>query len=155
MTEAFDMSTVKIPYGVLHDQELKCVKCEKNKMIFTFNIKIYPNDYTNDFYKKYERFQHCDMIVEMYDEPFNDIKFTSSINTKGKFKGISLNRCDFLDAINNACDCTFIGCSTSYREFNIELAISFYKSPKKYRKYKNYCICNAMLDAKKITWNWY
>lgn len=155
MTETFDMTTVNIPYGVLHDQKLKSVKCEDNKMIFTFEIKIYPENYMNDYYKKYENYQYCDMIVEMYDEPFNYLCFEGSPNNRGKYKGISLNREDFLDAINKASSCTFVECSTSYREFRIELCIGFYKAKQKYRKYKKYNMCYATLDAKNVSWKWY
>ena len=33
-----------MPYGVLHDQKLNSVKCENNQMIFTFDIKIFPQN---------------------------------------------------------------------------------------------------------------
>lgn len=155
MIETFDMTTEDIPYGVLHDQSLKSVKCEDSKMIFTFDIKIYPQDYVNDFYKKYENYHSCDMIVEMNDELFNDFCFESCPNKARKYRGISLELNEFLEAINNVDSCTFIGCSTYYNEFRIELYISFYNAKRKYRKYKKYISCNATLNATNVSWNWY
>lgn len=155
MTEVFDMTTTDIPYGAIHDQKLKSVKCEDNKMIFTFDINLFSDDYDVDFYEKYRNYHYCDMIVEMNDEPFNYFSFESCINNRGKYKGISFNREDFLDAINNTSRCTFVECLTAYKEIRIELCIGFYKAKQKYRKYKKYDMCYATLDAKNVSWKWY
>lgn len=155
MIEVFNMNTVDIPYGILHDQKLKSVKCENNKMIFTFEIEIFPEDYTNDFYKKYEKYHYCNMIIEMFDEPFNYLSFEGCPNKHGKYNGISLNREDFLDAINNANSCTFVECSATSREFRVELCIGFYKAKRKYKKYKKYSMCYATFEAKNVSWKWY
>ena len=150
MISTYDMTKVDIPYGILHDQKLKGVKCENNKMIFTFDIAIYPEDYTNDYYKQFVEYNHCDMIVELCEEPFNYYNLQSCPNNKGRFKGLSLNRNDFLNAINNTTSATFIECSAACREFTIELAVSW-----KNGRYKKYSLCYATLDAVKVEWKWY
>ena len=103
MEAVFDMESIDYPYGVLHDQKLKSVRNEDNKFIFTFNIELFKDDYDDEeFFEKYKDFKHCDMTVELNEEPFNYFELVSSINNKGKFKGLSLNRENFVDVINNA-----------------------------------------------------
>ncbi len=154
MISEFDMSTVDIPYGVLHDSSLNGVTCENDKMIFSFDINIYPEDYTDDFYKQYEGFKHCNMIVEMAKEPWNYFALETSINNHGKFKGLSMNRETFLATVNSAVNATFVECAVSYREFKIELSVDLYNAKVK-RKYKKYGMCYITLDATKVTWEWY
>lgn len=61
-----------MPYGVLHDQILKKAHFKDNKMIFTFDIEIYPQDFLDDtYYEKFKDFKHCDMIVELAGETDN------------------------------------------------------------------------------------
>ena len=155
MLEVFNLSEINIPYGILHDQRLNEVKCEGNRFVFTFDIKIHPEDYTNDYYKQYLDYKHCDMIVCMNDEPFNYFRMISALNNKGEFKGISLNREDFLEALNNSDSVTFVDCSATYNEFAIELCASFYKAKGKFKKYKKYGMCYALIDTEKVEWKWY
>ncbi len=155
MTSEFDMPKVNIPYGILHDSYLTGVKCENNYMTFSFNIEIYPEDYTDSFYKQYEKFKHCDMIVEMSKEPWNSFLFETGVNKRGKFKGLCLNRADFLNIINDAFRVTFVKCSATYREFKIELSIDLHNFKGNRRKYKKYDMCYITLDASKVSWNWY
>lgn len=83
MNNEIIISHISMPYGVLHDQKLNSVKCENNQMIFTFDIKIFPQDYVGDCYKQYECYKHCDMIVAMKEESFNDfILFRQLIKTE-------------------------------------------------------------------------
>ncbi len=155
METVFDMSSINYPYGVLHDQKLSRVKNEDNKFIFTFDIELFKDNYYDDeFFEKYKDFKHCDMIVEMNDEPFNYFDLVSPINSKGKFKGLSLNREDFVDVINNATSSSFVSCSATYGEFKIELDAYFSKK-EKYKKYNKYGMFQITLDAKKVTWNYY
>ena len=151
MTEKFNLSEVNIPYGILHDQKLKEVKCENNKLIFTFDIKIYPEDYTNEFYKTYLDYKCCDMIVYMNDEPFNYFSLIKSPDNHGKFSGLSLNREEFLNALNSSSEATFVECSTTYGEFTIELSIWYNKKC----RYKKYNMCYALVDCKTVEWKWY
>ena len=155
MTNDFSLSSINIPYGVLHDQSLNKVKQEKNKIIFTFDIELYPQNYTDiDFYNRYKDCKHCDMIIELDEEPINYFQFTSCPKANGRFKGISFNREKFIDVINNSC-ATFVECSATYNELMIELCINFYNAHKKYRKYRKYDMCNITLNAKTVCWNWY
>ncbi len=156
MTEQFDMSSVNYPYGILHDQKLSKVTLDESKMVFTFDIVIYPNNYYDETFRKYENFKHCDMVVEIQDEPYNDIKFVTNVNGKGKFSGLSVNESEFIDIINNASSAEFVGCSaTCCGEFRIQLAIGFYNAKGKYKKYNKYDMCYITLDATTVKWNWY
>ena len=149
-----ELNNVDIPYGVLHDQRLISVREERNQLIFSFDIKIYPQDYNGDFYKNYQLYNRCDMIVEMVDKPFNYFNLTTTPNNRGKYKGLSLSRQDFIDYINDS-ESVFIGCSTNEFEFCIELCVNFFNS-KKYKKLKKYDICNIEIDCNKsVFWKWY
>lgn len=154
METVFDMASVHYPYGVLHDQKLRSVKNEDNKFIFTFDIELFKNDYDEEVYDKYKSYKHCDMTVEMNDEPFNYFELVSSLNGKGKFKGLSLNRESFVEVIKNATSATFVLCSATYGEFKIELSV-FFDNKGKYKTYNKYCVFQITLDAKKVTWNYY
>ena len=144
METVFDMANINYPYGVLHDQKLKSVRNEDNKFIFTFDIEVF-DDYDEEIFEKYKNYKRCDMTVEMNNEPFNYFELISSINNKGKFKGLSLNRENFVDVINNATSSSFVSCSATYGEFKIELCVY----------YNKYGMFQITLDAKKVTWNYY
>ena len=154
MTSEFDMSTINIPYGVLHDSCLKSVTYENNKMTFSFDVNIYPEDYTDNFYKQYKDFKHCNMTVEMVKEPWNYFVFETCMNNRGKIKGLSINREAFLDAVNSAVRVTFVECAVSDNEFKIELSVNFWHAKGK-RKYRKYDMCYISLDATKVIWEWY
>ena len=108
MNNEIIISHISMPYGVLHDNKLNSVKCENNQMIFTFDIKIFPQNYVGDCYKQYECYKHCDMIVAMKEESFNDFNFVSATDKNGKFEGISLSQAEVLYAIINAYTADFI-----------------------------------------------
>lgn len=154
MKSEFDMANVHYPYGVLHDQSLKRVSAKNNEIVFTFDIDINENDYEKEIFDKYKNYKQCDMTVTLNDEPFNYFEFVSSINKKGKFKGLSLNRGEFINAINNAASAMFVSCSATYGEFKIELCV-YYNKTGKYKKFAKYDMCNITLDAKKIIWDWH
>lgn len=156
MEKRYNIEKVNIPYGVLHDQKLICVKSEKNKLIFKFEIEVYEDDYPNpEIFNMYKNFKYCDMEVEMDDEPWNYFRLETCPDKHGKYKGISLNREDFLKVINNSSETTFIECSSTYGEFHIELCVDYYHSKKAYRKLKKYDMCRITIDAKNVTWTWY
>lgn len=155
METVFEMSDIDYPYGVLHDQKLNSVRCEDNNFVFSFDIELFKDDYDDEeFYEKYKNFRHCDMVVELNNEPFNYFELVTCINTKGKFKGLSLNRENFIDVINNVTSATFVLCSATYSEFKIELCVYFDKKGK-YKKYAKYDMCNITLDEKEVIWNYY
>lgn len=88
-------------------------------MIFTFDIKIFPQNYVGDCYKQYECYKHCDMIVAMKEESFNDFNFVSATDKNGKFEGISLSQAEFINAINNAYTAEFIDCFANNSELKL------------------------------------
>ena len=157
METGLEIANIEIPYGVLHDQILQKVVCRDNTMIFTFDVRLFPEDYNygHDVYEKYLPYKHCDMIVEMSKEPWNSFLFETGVNKRGKFKGLCLNRADFLNIINDAFRATFVECSATYREFKIELSIDLHNFKGNRRKYKKYDMCYITLDAAKVSWNWY
>lgn len=155
MNNEIIISHISMPYGVLHDQKLNSVKCENNQMIFTFDIKIFPQDYVGDCYKQYECYKHCDMIVAMKEESFNDFNFVSATDKNGKFEGISLSQAEFINAINNVYTAEFIDCFANNSELKIELSVNYYNAEKQYRKYRKFSLCSVALYAEKVIWNWY
>ncbi len=155
MNNEIIISHISMPYGVLHDQKLNSVKCENNQMIFTFDIKIFPQNYVGDCYKQYECYKHCDMIVAMKEESFNNFNFVSATDKSGKFEGISLSQAEFINAINNAYTAEFIDCFANNSELKIELSINYYDAEKQYRKYRKFSLCSVALYAEKVIWNWY
>lgn len=155
MTRELDLATMGVPYGVLHDQRLSSVKLEDDKMIFSFCIELYKEDYTEDIYNKYKEYKHCDMTVELCDLQLNEYSFKTSVKKDGTFKGISLNRDAFIDVINNASHATLIECSMACNEFRIELSTGFYDAKRPYKKYNKYSVIEIVLYAKQVTWNWY
>ncbi len=154
MKEIFDLTTVNIPYGVLHDQRLKEVKHEDKKWIFTFDIEVYPQDYIGDFYKTYQPYKHCDMVVECADD-YCDCCLLSAVNSKGKFEGLEIADNNVSDVINNAPMASFIGCFADGNLLKIEFGINYYNAKGKYESFKNYCQCCLSLMANKLEWNWY
>lgn len=155
MKNEIHISQISMPYGVLHDQKLKSIKCENNQMIFTFGIKIFPQNYVGDCYKQYENYKHCDMIVMMKDEPFNDFSFVSATDKNGNFEGVSLSQAEFINAINNAYTAEFVDCFANNSKLKIELSVNYYGVEKQYKKYRKSSLCNITLSAEKVTWNWY
>ena len=157
MKSILDLSTIDIPYGVLHDQRLKQVRREGNKLIFTFDIEIYPQDYTDDFYKQYLDCKHCDMIIELEEEDyFNcDFNMITPVNRNGRFQGTEIPRESILDVINNIPIAAFNGCSSDGCRFIIELNTNFYKAKGKYKKYKKFCQATIELFTTRLEWKWY
>lgn len=155
MTSEFDMSSIRIPYGILHDSNLSNIKCENNLITFSFDIEVYPEDYTDDFYKQYEGFKHCDMTVELCEDPINYFIFGTCVNNRGKLRGLSLNKEEFLTIINSVDKATFVECSVSDNEFKIELSVDFHNAKGKNKKYRKYCMCYITLNAAKVKWKWY
>ena len=111
--------------------------------------------YVGDCYKQYECYKHCDMIVAMKEESFNDFNFVSATDKNGKFEGVSLSQAEFINAINNAYTAEFIDCFANNSELKIELSVNYYDAEKQYKKYRKFSICNITLSAEKVTWNWY
>ena len=81
MTENLQLNTINIPSGMLHDQRLLSANLTDNKLIFSFEIYLNDKEYSgSDFYEKYKRFNRCDMIVQMKNEPINDFALISSVD---------------------------------------------------------------------------
>ena len=77
-------------------KKLNSVKCENNQMIFTFDIKIFPQNYVGDCYKQYECYKHCDMIVAMKEESFNDFNFVSATDKTENLRVFPCHRLSLL-----------------------------------------------------------
>ena len=158
MKSTLDLSTIDIPYGVLHDQRLRRIEFENNKMVLKFDVELYPQNYTDDFYKAYQEYKHCDMLVEF--EAFSPIvtELYSSENDNGEFKGLSITEAELIKIVDSARSAEFVACTASSNEFRIELFFSLDNSRlKPKRRYKKFstCICNIALLATKVEWNWY
>lgn len=154
MTEELDLTKLIVPYGILQFQRLKEVKCNDNKMTFKFDIDENPDNLL-DCFKPYARFKHCDMTVEMTNEPFNYFYLKSDSDRKGKFKGLILGQEELLNIVNNAYNVTLNECSATAKEFTIELCLSFDNATGKLKKYRAFQLCIIKLNADKVEWNWY
>ena len=158
MENSLDLAKIEIPFGVLHDQILEKVACQDNTMVFTFAVQLFPEDYNygHDVYEKYLPYKHCDMLVDMAEEPFNYFLLETALDRRSKYRGISLERTTFLDVANHADEMTFLSCGVdpNVREFQVLFGIQF--RPKgAYRKYRKYGMCRVELNAERVRWNWY
>lgn len=156
MTETITLRDFGIPYGVLHDQKLLSAKKEDNKIIFSFEIKLYEQNFSNsDIYNKFREYNRCDMIVELWkDNPLYDIMLTYIYGKHNKIKGYSIEIDEFIEAIND-CNAEFITCFTNGIELIIELCITNGFHSDKYRKYRKCNNCKAEFEATKVAWKWY
>ena len=157
MTENLQLNTINIPSGMLHDQRLLSANLTDNQLIFSFEIYLNDKEYSgSDFYEKYKRFNRCDMIVQMKNEPINDFYLISSVDKHGKFVGFDMKIDEFISVINKS-ESAFLFCYTNGFIFRVEFATNFYNSKgmKKYKKYKKYNTCHAEIEAESVSWNWY
>lgn len=154
MTEFLDLKKAEIPCGVLHDCRLLSVKQEKNRLIFTFEIEIFENNYQTDFYLKYKDFNRCDMVLEYRQDEDFSFSLLSSVDKYGKFQGLSLGVEEFVSMLNDS-SCAFLDCTAGDYRFNLELFVNFYKS-EKFKKYNKYTQCTAeFYGIKSVSWKWY
>ena len=159
MEARLELANVEIPYGVLHDQILKKAAYRDNTMIFTFDVRLFPEDYNygHDVYEKYLPYKHCDMIVDMTKEPFNYFLLETAVDRNDKYRGLSLGREAFLDAANHADEMTFLSCGVdaACREFHILFGMNFCQPKGTYRKFRKYGMCRVELSAERVRWKWY
>lgn len=156
MKSELDIKNFNMPYGVLHDQILKRADFKDNKMIFTFDIEIYPQDFLDDtYYERFKNFRYCDMIVELTGETDNCFWLESCLDNKGRYKGLEIDVNEFLAIADKANYLSFNTCMTNGNELQIDFFLGFYDAKGKYRKYKNFAMCHLKLPAEKIIWNWY
>lgn len=156
MTESITLKDIDIPYGVLHDQKLLSAKKEDNKIIFTFEIKLYEQNFSNpDIYSKFREYNRCDMIIELCkDSPVNDIMLTYIHGKHNKINGYYIDTDEFVEAMND-CDAEFITFFTNGIELIIQLSITNGFHSNQYRKYKKCNNCTAEFEAAKAAWKWY
>ena len=48
MNTEFDLYGFDLPCGLIHDQKLSNVKVENDTIVLTFDIELYPQDYSDD-----------------------------------------------------------------------------------------------------------
>ena len=154
MQAELDVSEVMIPYGVLHDQVLTDVRYENGSMTFSFNVRMFPEDYPDETYQKYAAFKRCDMIVTLSPEPFLYFYLETCPDRRDRYQGRRLDSADFPDVIRHAQTVTFLECSAACRELQIELAVNFSHAKGQYRKYRKSAVCRVLLDATKVEWKW-
>ena len=156
MENSLEIADIEIPYGVLHDQVIEKVTCQDNTMVFTFAIRLFPDDYADDIYEKYSPYAHCDMCVDLAKEPFNYFLLETALDRRSKYCGLSLGRAEFSDVANHADEMTFLSCGVdpNVRELQVLFVIQF-RQKGAYRKYRKYGMCRVELNAERVRWNWY
>lgn len=48
MNTEFDLYGFDLPCGLIHDQKLSTVKVENDTIVLTFDIELYPQNYSDD-----------------------------------------------------------------------------------------------------------
>lgn len=156
MNTEFDVYGFNLPCGLIHDQKLSNIKIENDTIVLTFDIELYPQNYSDDtVYNQYKDFKHCEMIIEMPECSDPNLQFQTTANSKGVFKGIQLEVDDFVDALNNASSAEFVDCYVRCGEVIVDLDVGFYDAKGDFKKYKNYIWCVINTEASKLKWNWY
>lgn len=154
MVEKMLLKNMSIPYGVLHDQKLLCVKQENGRLIFNFEIEVFKNNYIGERYLKYKDFKYCDMIVELGAEDDDTYQLSTSVDGHNKFQGLLIDKEEFLNFINDA-EVTFADCRANEYSFAVNLDINFCKS-QKFKKYKKYSMCSIEIYTdKSVRFKWY
>jgi hypothetical protein len=93
MIEKYIMSENIIPDGILHDQDLYNVALDDDELTLSFNIKFYPNNYTDiSLVQKYKDFKKCHIKCKLQDTLFCSAMLETSLNKnlEGKSKEISI-----------------------------------------------------------------
>lgn len=154
MVETLLLKNMSIPYGVLHDQKLFCVKQENGRLIFTFLIDIFEQNYLSDFHLKYKDFNRCDMIIELGEEDDNSYQLLTPVDRHNKFHGLLIDKEEFLNYVNDAV-VTFVDCYANGYSFTVNWDINFYNS-QNLKKYKKYSMCQIEIYTdKSVSFKWY
>lgn len=154
MVETLLLENMFIPYGVLHDQKLFCVKQEKGRLIFTFLIDILEQNYLSDFHLKYKDFNRCDMIIELGAEDDDSYRLLTSVDRHNQFHGLLIDKEEFLNYVNDTV-VTFVDCYANEHSFTVNLDINFYNS-QNLKKYKKYSMCQIEIYTyKSVSFKWY
>ena len=155
MKTDFEISSVNIPYGVLHDQKLKSMKYIDDEIMFTFDIELYPHDYPDDTYDKYKNYKYCDMKVQLSSKEDNYCCLSSCLDKNDEYKGLEITIEELCDLSKNANYLLFNTCLSNGNEFRILFSFGFYDAKGKYKKYKDYASLEMILLVKNASWNWY
>ena len=110
MKEEIKANDVQIPYGVLHDQIVNSIKLVDNKIVFTFEIDLYENDYTAEVYSKYKDFKNCEMTIELYSNEDNYADLYTFLDKHDKFNGIEISLAEFCELYEKANCISFLDC---------------------------------------------
>lgn len=154
MTECLNANEIVIPYGILHDQLLSSLKYDDVRIIFTFDISVSKNDYSDEFRSKYASFSKCDMIIKLKKDAIKDIVFETAVDYKtNKYVGIELDEKKFIEYMNCCEKAKFLDCMAGDTMFTVEFCLM--KFSNKFRKLTKYSSCKASFEYKSVTWNWY
>lgn len=154
MVERLLLKNMSIPYGVLHDQKLLCVKQENGRLIFTFEIEIFENNYIGEWYLKYKDFNRCDMIVELGTEDDDSYQLITAVDSHNNFQGLLIDKHEFLNFANDA-KVTFVDCRANEYSFAVNVDINFCNS-QNFKKYKRYSTCSIEIYTdKSVRFKWY
>lgn len=154
MVEKMLLKNMSIPYGVLYDQKLLYVKQENVRLVFTFDIEIFENNYSDEIYLKYKDFNRCDMIVKLGSEDDDEYHFLTAVDSHNKFHGLLIDKEKFLNSVNDA-KVTFVDCRANEYSFAVNLDINFCNS-QNFKKYKRYSTCSIEIYTdKSVRFKWY
>lgn len=128
---------------MLHDQRVTKAVRDGDKIIFTFDTKIYESDCSKELYERYKNFRHCEMTVFAAKDVVNYFNFESAVDENDKYIGYSASEEKFIEMINSSRS-DFVSCCYDDTELIIELC----------GEYGEYCTCRTALYAEKLTLFW-
>lgn len=155
MNTEFELKNNQLSLGPLHDQLLKEVKLIGNELVFTFDIKLYKDDYLDEIYEKYKDFKFCDLTIRITDLELSNANLYSCLDKKNRFAGIELDINEFCQISKIANYIQFGYCYTNSNAVKVDLFCDFYDAKGKNRKYKKYSSIDMTLIAEKVSCKWY
>ena len=157
MTEKLEFKKIKIPDGILHDQDLKDVFFDKNKreLVLTFETYLFSDYIGNEFCERYKDYKKCRIYLQLSEGECDNygVLKTAVKNNAYKSKIISLS--EFEKEVNSeiknnkAWKYIQTVICPNWNEAQIVLCGFFSK-----RKYRRYSMCVLNLSVKEIIWDW-
>lgn len=151
MITKIDVSKFSVPYGPLHDSTLSAVKYVDGKLTFSFDIKLYEQDYTGDVYEKYKDFNHCDLSFDILEIDDCEYDLVTFIGKNNKFSGLCVSLDEFIPLTEKADNILFDSCTMDGNQIILDFN-SWFNKPRKYNKYGSIRVF-LYVDGMTVDWH--
>lgn len=151
MITKIDVSKFSVPYGPLHDQTLSAVKYVDGKLTFSFDIKLYEQNYTGDVYEKYKNFNHCDLSFDILEIDDCEFSLVTSISKNNKFSGLCVSLDEFISLTEKAANILFDSCTMDGNQIRLDFN-SWSNISRKYNKYDSIEVF-LYVDGMTVDWH--